>query len=235
MLTSSLDQITIGISSLRGMYGPVAIDTKLGWVLSGPISTLGQNDMSLSLLTHTLHINAQPSEAQTLDNTMKSFWELESFGIPTTDRSLYDELCNTIEFREGRYEVQLPWKTPRRTLPNNYELSLRRLKGLLRRLKSNPDVLHEYDTVIKTQLQQGVVELVEDSAGADIAGVHYLPHHVVIRQDKTTTKLRIVYDASAKTSGPSLNDCLNPGPKFDQKILDILNRFRVHPPLSVGG
>lgn len=62
----------------------------------------------------------------------------------------------------------------------------------------------------------------------DVPEVHYLPHHPVIRRDKSTTKLRVVYDASAKTSGLSLNDCLNPGPKFDQKILDILSRFRVH-------
>ena len=211
----------------RGTDGPVAIETRLGWVLSGPISIPGQTDTSLSLMTHTLHVNSQLSEVQNLDKTMKSFWELESFGIPTTEQSLYDELCDTIQFREGRYEVQLPWKTPRRDLPNNYELSLRRLKGLLRRLQHDPDVLHEYDTVIKTQLQQGVVELVEDPAGPD-TGVHYLPHHAVIRRDKATTKLRIVYDASAKKNGPSLNDCLNPGPKFDQKILDILCRFRVH-------
>ena len=41
-----------------------------------------------------------------------------------------------------------------------------------------------------------------------------------------TMKLRVVYDASAKSTGPSLNDCLYTGPKFDQKIMDILLRFR---------
>ncbi|XP_064406470.1 uncharacterized protein LOC135351415 [Halichondria panicea] len=80
--------------------------------------------------------------------------------------------------------------------------------------------------VIKTQFEQGIVELVEDLANRP--DVHYLPHHPVIRKDKTTTKVRVVYDASAKTSGPSLNDCLDQGPKFDQKILDILCRFRTH-------
>lgn len=85
---------------------------------------------------------------------MKSFWELESFGIPATDWSLYDEFCDTIRFHEGRYEVQLPWKTPRQELPNNYALSLNRLTGLLYRLRHNPDVLHEYDAVIKGQLAQ---------------------------------------------------------------------------------
>ena len=83
-------------------------------------------------------------------------------------------------------------------------------------------------TLIKTQLNQGIVEPVEVQAHVDVAGVHYLPHHAVIRRDKATTKLRIVYDASARSSGPSLNDCLDPGPKFNQKILDILTRFRVH-------
>ena len=56
--------------------------------------------------------------------------------------------------------------------------------------------------------------------------VHYLPHHAVIRKDKTTTKVRVVYDASAKGGGPSLNECLHTGPKFEQRILDILLRFR---------
>ena len=37
-----------------------------------------------------------------------------------------------------------------------------------------------------------------------------------------------MYDASAKSDGPSLNDCLHAGPKFDQKIFDLLLRFRVH-------
>ena len=49
----------------------------------------------------------------------RSFWELESFGIPSTDHSLYNELRDTIVFQNGRYEVQLPWKTPWQDLPNN--------------------------------------------------------------------------------------------------------------------
>ena len=40
------------------------------------------------------------------------------------------------------------------------------------------------------------------------------------------TNKRVVYDASSKTSGPSLNECLYKGPKFHQFILDLLIRFR---------
>ena len=73
----------------RGTDGPVTIETKLGWILSGPVVISGQTDESHSLVVHTMHISAPTSEMQTLDNTMMSFWELESFGIPSTDHSLH--------------------------------------------------------------------------------------------------------------------------------------------------
>ncbi len=49
-----------------------------------------------------------------------------------------------------------------------------------------------------------------------------------MRQDKATSKLRIVVDASARSTGPSLKDCLYTGPKSGQSIFDILLRFRLH-------
>ena len=72
------------------------------------------------------------------------------------------------------------------------------------------------------------MERVTEAEPQPVGRIHYLPHHAVIRQDKQTTKLRVVYDASAKTDGPSLNDCLHVGPKFGQNIMDIIVRFRVH-------
>ena len=59
--------------------------------------------------------------------------------------------------------------------------------------------------------------------------VHYLPHHAVVHYDKDTTKVRVVYDASAKSNGPSVNDCLHVGPKFNQKINELLFRFQSYP------
>ena len=46
--------------------------------------------------------------------------------------------------------------------------------------------------------------------------------------------MRVVYDASAKDNGPSLNDCLYTGPALAQNILDILLRFRCHKVALVG-
>ena len=60
--------------------------------------------------------------------------------------------------------------------------------------------------------------------------VHYLPHHGVVRQYSQITKLRIVYNRSARALGDvySLNDCLQTGPNYILKLLHILIQFRWH-------
>ena len=50
-----------------------------------------------------------------------------------------------------------------------------------------------------------------------------------MREDKQTTKVRIVYDASTKSTGTALNDCLHAGPSLLSEISDVLMRFRYHP------
>ncbi len=72
------------------------------------------------------------------------------------------------------------------------------------------------------------MQVVEKPERMDGERVHYLPHHAKIRRDKQTTKLRVVYHASVRSKGPSLNDCLQVGPKFNLKTLDILLRLRTH-------
>jgi len=112
-------------------------------------------------------------------------------------------------------------------LADNYQLCLKRLQGLMRPLHHDKDLLKKYNSIIENQLQQGIVEVVEPLQ--EFERIHYLPHHPVVRRDKNTTKVRVVYDASAKgDEGQSLNSCLYTGPKFDQKILDILLRFRCY-------
>ena len=105
---------------------------------------------------------------------------------------------------------------------------MKRLHGLLHRLRQNPTFLHEYDTIIREQISKGIVQIIENTEDSIDKKMHYLRHHAVIRHDRDTTKVRVVYDASARSSGPSLNDGLYTGPKFNQKIPDILLRFRTH-------
>ena len=208
--------------------GPTAVRT-LGWVLSGPVEGLSQPESSVNLVsTHVLMVDdyQPPVGKQGLDHQLKKFWDLECMGIKSGESSVYNEFESKILFKDCRYMVSLPWKHSHQSLPSNYELALRRLNGLLQRLKQNPNILNQYDSVIRDQLNRGIVEMVDQPERKPANQTHYLPHHAVIREDKTTTKLRVVYDASSKTNGPSLNDCLYTGPKSGQSIMEIILRFR---------
>ena len=108
----------------RTENGPVAINTKFGWVLSGNLPVDGQGVTSHNFLTaHVLRVEALPSTQENLDEVLHSFWKLESLGIEPKVDSLLEEFTQTVKFKEGRYEVSLPWKESHPRLPDNYQLS----------------------------------------------------------------------------------------------------------------
>ena len=112
--------------------------------------------------------------------------------LKTLTDSFFAEFEDNIQFRDGQYEVSLPWKDPHPVLPGNYQLCLKRLQGLLSRLQQDPVTLQDYDSIIQNQIKQGIIQPVEDLDSKGVVKVHYLPHHAVIRQDKETMKLRVV-------------------------------------------
>ena len=120
--------------------------------------------------------------------------------------------------------MRLPFNEDHDLLPDNFTLCKSRLVSLLRRLSVKPDVSRQYNDVIREQLKQGIIEPVDQGTTNGAGKVHYIPHQKVIRVDKETTKLRVVYDASAKAQSttPSLNDCLYAGPPLSSLIYDTL-------------
>ena len=74
--------------------------------------------------------------------------------------------------------MKLPWKESHDKLPDNYANSLGRMKSQLRRLKKEPELLKEYDSIIREQVEQGIVELV--AALERVGRMHYLPHQAFI-------------------------------------------------------
>ena len=118
------------------------------------------NSTAAVMTVHTLQIGSADDH---LDRTLKSFWELKSFGVKPTENKTYDHPIHTVELKEGRYEVSLPWKEFHQPLPDNYELSLRRLKSLLQRLQCDPNILDEYSTIIRDQLNAGIIEVVKQT------------------------------------------------------------------------
>ena len=146
---------------------------------------------------------------------------------------VYDEFKEQLtKHREGWYETGLPWKGNLPLLPTNKRGSRRRLKNLTTKLQRDGRT-NEYDAIIREQKECGVVETADGPA----RGVEfYIPHKAMIRESAETTKLRIVYDASARANPdvPSMNDCLYPGPPLQNKLWDLLIHQRAYPVVVTG-
>ena len=216
-------------SICRGASGPMAIHTQ-SWVgycqVHHPMMCMTIVLLNLNV-THVLHTGTTES-LHDLKEQLQAFWELEALGIQGEEGTLYNQYEKVVRFDSGRYKVPLPWKEYHDPLPDNYQLYVTRLKELLHWLRQDPVILKEYDGIIKDQLEKGIIEAVSVEEPSKRT-VHYLPHHAVVRQDKSTTKVQIVNDALAKSASnkPSLNECLlHKDPKFNQLIFDLLVQFR---------
>ena len=128
-----------------------------------------------------------------------------------------------------KYEIKLPWKNKRPVISTNYDMCQNRLKSLYYKLLKEPELLKEYDSIMNDQLEKGIIESVP-TEGTEPNNVHFMPYHAVVRQDKETTKLRVVYDGSAKKPQQthSINDLLKTGPNYIPKLRDVLVKFRSH-------
>ncbi|GFR09279.1 integrase catalytic domain-containing protein [Trichonephila clavata] len=127
----------------------------------------------------------------------------------------------------GRYTVRLSFHTPPTRLGNSKQNAIRRLVSVERHLISNPDKYKLYRNFMKEYLNLKHMELVPDSE-INNSNSLYLPHHGVVRDTSCSTKLRVVFDASSKTSsGLSLNDLLMVGPRVQPELFPILIQFRI--------
>lgn len=100
-----------------------------------------------------------------------------------------------MKFVDDHYEVAIPWKEEKPDLPCNYDMALQRLENTEKRLMKNPEVRDSYSKTIEQYLEKGYIRKINQDE--EKSGKWFLPHFPVIRPDKSTTKTRIVFDASA--------------------------------------
>ena len=123
-------------------------------------------------------------------------------------------------------DISLNYLGKMKNIPDNFVPPRSRLLSLLERLSKHSEQLKCYDTIIKEQERDGVIEPVDNPKVIRHGEVHSIPRREVVKEERETTKLRIVYDASANQNGPSINESLHSGPSLLPKIFDILVRFR---------
>ena len=103
--------------------------------------------------------------------------------------------------------MNLPFKSDHDTIPDNYLTSEKRLVSLKTRLEKS-DLLEKYNEVFAEYEKEGIIERVPESeVSGQVGKVHYLPHRPVVKENRETTKIRAVFDASCGINGPSLTEC----------------------------
>ena len=195
-------------------------DTVFGWVVTGQTKI-----PSSQVRSHHVSTDAQLSR----------FWELEE--LPAAMKYSQEEIDCEDHFKEtttrdetGRFIVSLPFKRDTEPLGESLAIARQRFNQLEKKLERNPDLKKKYSDFIEEFLQMDHMEIIpSDEIAIEPNRSNYLPHHCVIKDSSTTTKLRVVFDGSAKTSSNrSLNQNLMIGPKIQDDIFGILLRFQIH-------
>lgn len=203
---------------------PFLVDTLFGWTVSGKTAINSSATPPVCYLS---------TVDRSLDNALQRFWELEAVDHgPTysTEEKRCEEIYanTTTRTHSGRYVVRLPRsEDPQVTLGDSRAIATRRFYSLERRLEKNSALKQTYHEFIDEYLRVGHMRKLDV---VDDAVPHcYLPHHPVFKESSTTTKVRVVFDASCKTStAVSLNDTLLVGPVIQQPLVNIIIRFRFH-------
>lgn len=205
---------------IRGSKGgQIAQNTLFGYVITGEHSFKQSQNISSN------HVN--------LDQSMRMFWETEE--IPNQQNQSQEEMDCEKHFEltssrnsEGRFVLRLPFKNTTFYVGDNLKQATGRMLAMERKFKINPQFKLRYAKFMEEYITLHHMTKVPDN---QIKGTkaHYLPHHAVIKEDSTTTKLRVVFDASSKSEhGTTLNDHLMVGPTVQADLFTIVLRFRGH-------
>ncbi|XP_024876784.1 uncharacterized protein LOC112457783 [Temnothorax curvispinosus] len=200
---------------------PILQKTHLGWVVSRDVA-LGDPPR--------FYICCFSSEA-TLHNQIEKFWKIEEVehkAVMSSD----DEICERHFMKThwqddtGRFTVSLPFKGNPSELGESRSYALKLFYKLKRRLEKNAKLREDYVKFMNECIEFNHMSVINSEQEEPVA-VYYIPHHPVVTHEGG--KLRVVFNASAKTSsGKSLNDILRVGPNIQQTLFAIALRFQQH-------
>lgn len=162
---------------------------------------------------------------------MSAFWQLEEIknnNIYTLEERLWEQHFekNVRRDNDGRFIVTLPFRDTLK-LGKSYELALRRFLTLERRFQTDNNLKKDYANFMNEYITLGHMEIAQCTTSE--TDCYYLPHHAIRQESSASTKLRVVFDASAKTdANTSLNDVLLKGPCIQEELVSIMSRFRTY-------
>ncbi|XP_051165703.1 uncharacterized protein LOC127284351 [Leptopilina boulardi] len=206
---------------------PVAQNTIFGWILSGQTKPLSTSESIVQV--HHLQVS------DNLDTALRKFWEVEegpSFQPPSEEENKCEMHFRETHSRnsEGKYIVRYPFKTPPPLDIGDTRIRSQKVFfSIERRLAQRPDEKESYHNFLREYESLGHMRPVDPPSDKS-AQIVYLPHHPVVKATSTTTKTRVVFNASSPSSNQvSLNDLQMIGPRLQGDLPMLLTRWRIHP------
>lgn len=181
----------------RGCPGsPTAQNAALGWILSGQTQDISAcSNFSISVPSHHVLLS------DNMEKQLRQFWEVEEISqdVPhLTDDEIECEHHYQQTHRrdsEGRYVVRLPIKSDKiQRLGSTKAAAISRLYSMERKFKRDPDFEKNYIDFLTSYKALGHMQPISDNSNENAS--YYLPHHGVLKESSTSTKLRVVFDAS---------------------------------------
>lgn len=225
-------QINLGANS------PQLRSSQLGWLIAGPSTNTNTNTKS-NLHDNTTFMNFS-SSLSNLDAQLARFWECESLpsekapGLSESERECEKHfMTHTKRLSTGHFSVRLPLIDNPDCLGDSYPTAKKRFFNLEKRFRKQPELKQSYVEFINEYKALGHCSV---SEVARPSPSYFLCHHPVLRMDSESTKLRVVFDGSLRTSsGVSLNDLQLTGPSnLQDSLFSILLRFRQHKYILTG-
>lgn len=230
-----VDQVKLGITTdvkQSDDIDVVAVKTRIGWMIYGKSAlSVGDDDNQ----KFSFHIcNCEPSD-QSLHQMTKKFFSTEDFGVKPSEKpleSVKDEKAvevfnlTTTKLDDQHFETGLLWNSDVINLPKSRLTAERRLHCIEKKMDRNGDFSKAYCKKIDEYVEKGyAVKLSIEESKIETPRTWYLPHFGVVNPNKPD-KLRLVFDAAAKSDGVSLNDVLLTGPDRYNSLLGVLFKFR---------
>ncbi|XP_049884837.1 uncharacterized protein LOC126379881 isoform X3 [Pectinophora gossypiella] len=210
---------------------PTLRESKLGWFLAGHIRDKQTSNLQVDNSNTSIQCNF--SALESLHTKLSRFWELEE--LPTSQKASEAGvdagnpcethfMTHTTRLEDGRFSVRLPLVTTPDCLGDSYSVAKKRFLNLEKRFERHAQLKSMYSDFMKEYEDLGHMS---ESSLFKPPVSYFIPHHAVMREKSESTKLRVVYDASCRTSsGFSINDLQMIGPNIQDSLFNILVRFR---------
>ena len=211
--------------------GPILLNTAFGWIFTGSFPS-DQETRNVHSITTQCHA----STLSDLRTSVEKFYNLEDYRTPK--RFLTEEERNCEQNFEqtyqrsptGRFIVQILYKPNLSQLKNNYRNAMCQFLASEKRWQKNESLKIRVIAFMREYENLGHMSLADASKESPDSPAFYLPYHAVENPCSTTTKLRVVFNGSARTpSGLSLNDTQCVGPQVQCDVFELSLQFRIPP------